>query len=112
MIFDLRMKVSGRVQAFSISQPGRIFQQMMIQSLLSDISLTLSDWDAQELSDSTFSPHFSPGGEMIAQIFGFTRDFPKKWNISVYFRLRKISCGFKEQARAHPSGEKCGLKGW
>jgi len=53
-----------------------------------------------------FNPHFSPGGEVIAQGFGFTRDFPKEWNNSAYFRLRKISCGFKELARAHQSGEK------
>ena len=46
---------------------------------------------------------------MIAQQFGFTKDFAKKWNNSVYFRLSKILCKFKDQARARPSGEKCGL---
>jgi hypothetical protein len=46
---------------------------------------------------------------MIAQRFEFTRDFPKAWNNSVYFQLRKMSCGFKDQARFCPSGEKCGL---
>jgi hypothetical protein len=55
------------------------------------------------------SPHFSPGGEMITQGFGFTKDFVKEWNNSVYFRLNKILCGFKDQVRARPSGEKCGL---
>jgi hypothetical protein len=55
------------------------------------------------------SSHFSPGGKMIAQGFEFTRDFPKAWNNSVYFQLRKMSCGFKDQARFCPSGEKCGL---
>ena len=46
---------------------------------------------------------------MIAQGFGFAGDFPKEWNNSVYFRLRKIPCKFKEQERAHLSREKCGL---
>ena len=46
---------------------------------------------------------------MIAQRFGFTRDFPKAWNNSVYFQLRKMSCGFKDQTRFCPSAEKCGL---
>jgi len=55
------------------------------------------------------SPHFSPDGEIIAQGFGFTRIFPKEWNNSVYFRLSKNTCGFKEQASTHQSGEKCGL---
>ena len=64
------------------------------------------------------SPHFSPGGGMtvlgsclhrirasmhiIAQGFGITRDFLKERNNSAYFRLKKISCEFKEQARARP----------
>ena len=48
---------------------------------------------------------------MIAQRFEFTRDFPKAWNNSVYFQLRKMSSGFKDQARFCPSGEKCGLDG-
>jgi len=46
---------------------------------------------------------------MIAQGFGFTRDFLKEWNNSAYFRLKKIPCEFKEQARARHPGEKCGL---
>jgi hypothetical protein len=46
---------------------------------------------------------------MIAPGFGFTRHFPKAWNNSVYFQLRKMSCEFKDQARFCPSGEKCGL---
>jgi len=57
---------------------------------------------------------------IIAQGFGFTRDFTpkghrglKERNNSAYFRLKKISCGFKEQARARHPGEKCGLgKRW
>ena len=32
-----------------------------------------------------------------------------KWNNSVYFRLRKILCGLKDQVRDRSSGEKCGL---
>jgi len=46
---------------------------------------------------------------MIAQGFGFTRDFLKEWNNTAYCRLKKITCGFKEQARARHPGEKCGL---
>jgi len=46
---------------------------------------------------------------MIAQGFGFTRDFLKERNNSAYCRLKKITCGFKEQARARHPGEKCGL---
>jgi hypothetical protein len=46
---------------------------------------------------------------MIAQGFGFTRDFLKERNNSAYCRLKKIPCGFKEQARARHPGEKCGL---
>ena len=40
-----------------------------------------------------------------------TKDFKKKWNNSVYSRLSKMLCGFKDQVRARPSGEKCGLDG-
>jgi hypothetical protein len=45
---------------------------------------------------------------MITQRFGFTKDFAKEWNNSVYFRLSQILCGFKDQVRTRPSGEKCG----
>jgi hypothetical protein len=45
---------------------------------------------------------------IIAQGFGFTRDFLEEWNNSAYCRLKKIPCGFKEQARARHPGEKCG----
>ncbi len=33
----------------------------------------------------------------------------KEWTNCVYFRLNKIACGFKELARTHQVGEKCGL---
>ncbi len=46
---------------------------------------------------------------MIAQGFGFTRNFLKERNNSAYSRLKKIPCGFKQQARARHTGEKCGL---
>ena len=46
---------------------------------------------------------------MIAQGFGFTGDFLKERNNRAYFRLKKIPCGFKEQARARHPGEICGL---
>ena len=79
----------------------------------------------------TTSPQFSPGGGMavpgsclhriraslhiIAQGFGFTRDFLKERNNSAYCRLKKIPCEFKQQARAGHPGENCGLaivSGW
>jgi len=47
---------------------------------------------------------------MITQRFGFRKEFTKKWNNSVYSRLSKILCEFKEQVRARPSGEKCGIE--
>jgi len=47
---------------------------------------------------------------MIAQSFGSTRDFLKERNNRAYFRLKKIPCGFKEQARARHPGEICGLE--
>ena len=47
---------------------------------------------------------------MIAQIIGFTRHLLKEWNNRVYFRLRKMSCKFKDQVRARQSGEKWGLE--
>ncbi len=47
---------------------------------------------------------------MIAQGFGFTRNFLKERNNSAYFRLKKIPCEFKEKARARHTDEKCGLK--
>ncbi len=46
---------------------------------------------------------------IIALGFGFTGDFLKKRNNSAYFRLKKIPCGFKEQARTRHPGEICGL---
>ncbi len=52
---------------------------------------------------------------MIAPGSGFTGSFLKKRSNSAYFRLkknrlfRKIPCGFKQQARARHTGEKCGL---
>ncbi len=33
----------------------------------------------------------------------------KEWDNRAYFRLNKISYGFKELARAHQAGKKCGL---
>jgi ferredoxin len=46
---------------------------------------------------------------MMAKGFEFTGDFLKEWNNSVYCRVQKILCRFKEQARACHSCEKCGL---
>jgi hypothetical protein len=37
---------------------------------------------------------------IIALGFGFTRDSLKERNNSAYFRLKRIPCEFKEQARA------------
>ena len=55
------------------------------------------------------SPHVSSGGEIITPRFGFTKDFAKEWNNRVYCRLSKMLCGFKDRARARPSGETVGL---
>ena len=60
------------------------------------------------LSDT--SPSVSPGGEMITPRFGSTKDFAKERNNRVYFRLSKMLCGFKDQVRARPWGETCGLR--
>jgi len=46
---------------------------------------------------------------IIAQGFGFTGNFLKEWNDSLYCRVQKIPCRFKEQARACHSCEKCGF---
>ena len=58
---------------------------------------------------SNTSPHVLPGGEMIAPRFESTKDFAKKRNNLVYFRLSKMLCGFKDQVRTRPSGGTCGL---
>src|SRR3546814_14886787 len=46
---------------------------------------------------------------MIAQDIGRTGDFPKKWRIDAYGRLRKIPCAGKRQARARVIYETSGL---
>jgi hypothetical protein len=58
---------------------------------------------------SNTSPHVSSGGEMITPRFGCTKHFAKEGNNLVFFRLSKMLCGFKDQVRARPSGEICGL---
>ena len=58
---------------------------------------------------SNTSAHVSSGGEMIAPRFGCTKHFAKERNNLVYFRLSNMLCGFKDQVRARPSGETCGL---
>jgi hypothetical protein len=45
-------------------------------------------------------PESPLGDVMIAQRFGFTKDFPKKRDTEPYRRLRKMLCGFKDQAKA------------
>jgi hypothetical protein len=39
-----------------------------------------------------------------------TKVFARERNNSVYCRLSKRLCGFKDQVRARPSGETCGLR--
>jgi hypothetical protein len=60
-----------------------------------------------------YIPVFHPSGVALRSKSvpdGFvTKDFTNKWNNSVYSRLSKMLCGFKNQVRARPSGEKCGL---
>ena len=46
---------------------------------------------------------------MITQRFESTKGFAKGQNNRVYSRLSKNLCGFKDQVRAHQSGEKIGL---
>ena len=46
---------------------------------------------------------------MIAQGFGFTRDFLQSEIRTVIPLLQQIPCESKEQARARHPGEKCGL---
>ncbi len=46
---------------------------------------------------------------MITQKFGFTTDFLKERNNTMYFRLKKICCGIKDQVRGRHPDEKCGL---
>jgi hypothetical protein len=61
-----------------------------------------------------YIPVFHPSGVALRSKSvpdGFvTKDFAKEWNNSVYSRLSKILCGFKDQVSARPSGETCGLK--
>ena len=60
-----------------------------------------------------YIPVFHPSGVALRSKSvpdGFvTKDFTKKWNSSVYSRLNKMLCGFKDLVRARPSGEECGL---
>ena len=46
---------------------------------------------------------------MIAQLFGYHKEFYEEAEYRPYFRLSTIPCGIKEQARARQSGEICGL---
>jgi hypothetical protein len=60
-----------------------------------------------------YIPVFHPFGvalrsKSVPDVF-VTKDITMEWNNSVYFRLSKILCGFKDQARTRLSGEKCGL---
>ena len=68
--------------------------------------------DSSPTPDRPFNPHFSPGGEMIAQIIGFTRRLLKEWNIvptEVVPCEFKDPCLFKDSGRVRQSGEKWGL---
>ncbi len=53
--------------------------------------------------------YFSGEGEVIAQNFGLTGGVLEEWDNSVYCRVQKIPCRFKELARVRRSCEKCGL---
>ncbi len=52
--------------------------------------------------------HFSRDGEIIAQGFGFTGGFLFEWYYSVYCRVPKITCRFKEQAKIRHSVSNAG----
>ena len=61
-----------------------------------------------------YIPVFHPSGVALRSKSvpdGFvTKYFTRKWNNLVYFRLSKMLCGFKDQVRARPAGEKCWLQ--
>ena len=54
------------------------------------------------------SPHFSYGGEMIAQRFGFTTDFWRK-GIQTVFPTEKNSLWIQRSSEGSSTYEKCGL---
>jgi hypothetical protein len=54
------------------------------------------------------NPEFPLEGAMIAQGFGFTGHFLRERNTPVSCRLKKMSCGFKQQARARRPMENLG----
>ncbi len=67
----------------------------------------------QRIGLMKYIPVFHPFGvalrsKSVPDVF-VTKDFAMEWNNSVYFRLSKILCGFKDQVRTRSSGEKCGL---
>ena len=61
-----------------------------------------------------YIPEFHPFGIILRSksvAYGFvTQNFTKEWKNRVYSRLSKMLYGFKDQARARPSGEKCELE--
>jgi hypothetical protein len=68
---------------------------------------------AQGFGLMKYFPVFHPFGVALrsksAPYRFVTGDFLKEWNNSVYCRVQKILCRFKELARAYHSCEKCGL---
>src|SRR3970040_822856 len=56
--------------------------------------------DAFGTNGKVLNPESPLGGAMIANRFGFTRNFLRERNTRLYCRLKKIACGFKDRARA------------
>jgi hypothetical protein len=60
-----------------------------------------------------YIPVFHPSGVALRSKFVpdefVTKAFAKERNNHVYFPVSKRICGFKDQVRARPSGEACGL---
>ncbi len=54
------------------------------------------------------SLHFSQDAEIIAQGFVFTGGFLEEWDNSLYCRIQKIKCRFKEQAKFRHSVRNAG----
>ena len=84
-----------------------------LASHLARISCQGGEMITQRFGLMKYIPVFHPSGVALRSKSvpdGFvTKDFTNKWNNSVYCRLSKILCGFKDQVRARSSGKKCGL---
>ena len=60
------------------------------------------------LQVKTYQPTFLTSGRDDRAEAWIHKEFSERAAYGLYFRLKKISCGSKDQARARQSGEKCG----